>query len=255
MSLFHAVALGIVQGLTEFLPVSSSSHPTLIPVFFGWEDPGLAFDVSLHLGTLAGVLAYFWNDLWKIAKSQDRNRWALLLITGSLPGAIVGYAFRHQAETTFRSPLLIACTLIGAGMLLAWADRERGDRPLNDFTLRDALFVGIAQSFAVVPGISRSAITISTALFLKFDRPSAARFSFLLSIPIIAGAGLLEGRKILHTTLPLSFIAWGFAASCVSGFIAIYVMLRLVQTKSYISFVVYRILLGGAFLLWLARII
>jgi undecaprenyl-diphosphatase len=246
---FQAIVLGVVQGLTEFLPVSSSAHLTLLPWYMGWEDPGLAFDVSLHLGTLLGVLVYFWNDLWVLLKGSERTRWFSILVVGTVPGAVAGILLKKQAETAFRSPPLIAGTLIGAGLLLAWADRRAGPHSLSDFTTRAALLVGLAQAFAVIPGVSRSGITICTALFLGFDRTSAARFSFLLSIPIIAGAGLVEAPKIIHSTLGFPSLAMGFLASAIAGFFSILFLIRLLRTRTYMPFAAYRMLLGG-FILW-----
>jgi undecaprenyl-diphosphatase len=249
MPLYHAVVLGIVQGLTEFLPVSSSAHLTLLPWYLGWEDPGLAFDVSLHLGTLLGLFVYMRKDLCDLLVSPERVRWLKILAVGTVQGALAGVLLKKQAETTFRSPVLIAGALIAAALLLAWADRREGKRPLSDFTIFAAFLIGVAQALAVIPGVSRSGITICVALFLGFDRTSAARFSFLLSIPIIAGAGLIEVPKLLHSTLGAPFMASGFLASAVFGFLAIGFLIRLLKTRTYMPFVIYRILLGGL-ILW-----
>src|SRR5271168_2872967 len=181
-TVFQAIVLGIVQGLTEFLPVSSSAHLILVPWLLKWqEDPGLAFDVVLHLGTL---LVLF------------------LLIVASVPGAIIGILLEKQAETIFRSPVLIAATLAILGLLL-WAADGIGSkkRKIHDITFLDALFIGLIQALAIIPGVSRSGATITTARFLGIDRPDAANFSFLMATPIIAGAGLLEARKFFHSGL------------------------------------------------------
>jgi undecaprenyl-diphosphatase len=156
---------------------------------------------------------------------------------------------KKQAETTFRSPVLIATALIVAALLLAWADRRAGKRALSEFTLSAAFLIGVAQAIAVIPGVSRSGITICVALFLGFDRTAAARFSFLLSIPIIAGAGLVEVPKLMHSTLGFPFMASGFAASAICGFIAIGFLIRLLKTRTYMPFVIYRLVLA-AFILW-----
>ena len=245
MPLFQAAVLGAVQGLTEFLPVSSSAHLALFPWCLGWQDPGLAFDVSLHLGTLLGLLVYFWKDLRVLVAGEERGRWLKILAVGTVPGAAAGLLLKKHAETTFRSPALIASALIAAALLLAWADRRAGKRTLSEFTASAAFLIGVAQAFAVIPGVSRSGITICVALLLGFDRLSAARFSFLLSIPIIAGAGLVEVPKLAHSMLSLPFMATGFLASSVFGFIAIVFLIRLLKTRSYMPFVIYRILLGG----------
>src|ERR1044071_2653380 len=196
MNFWQAVALGIVQGLTEYLPVSSSAHLVLVPWFFKWEDPGLAYDVALHWGTLIGVVAYFWRDLIGLAqgwlgslqgKREFENKLPWFLIAATIPGAVLGFLFEKQAETIFRSPLLIAGTLSGLGIFLYWIDQKvPKNKGLKDMGLGQALWIGISQGLAIVPGISRSGITISTALLLGLDRTAAVRFSFLLSIPIIA---------------------------------------------------------------------
>ena len=193
VSLIQPVVLGIIQGLTEFLPISSSAHLILLPRFLGWTDPGLAFDVALHLGTLAGVLAYFWQDLWDIPRKTVG-----FLIVATVPGAVAGLLLEHKAETVFRSPALIAGALILMGAALAVADwRGNGDKKISDLTLKKAILIGLAQGLALIPGVSRSGVTITTALAIGLERREAARFSFLLSIPIIAGAGMLKFKAIL----------------------------------------------------------
>ena len=192
-SLTQSLVLGIVQGLTEFLPISSSAHLILLPRFLGWTDPGLAFDVALHLGTLGGVLAYFWKDLWNIPRKT-----IVFLTVATVPGAIAGLLLEHKAETVFRSPALIAGALILMGAALAVADwRGNGDKKISDLTLKKAILIGLAQGLALIPGVSRSGVTITTALAIGLERREAARFSFLLSIPIIAGAGMLKFKAIL----------------------------------------------------------
>jgi len=258
----HALALGIIQGLTEFLPVSSSAHLILIPAYLGWNDPGLAFDVALHLGTLAGVLLYFWKDLWQLARGvlqfgnpdlhTERTTLEYLALA-TIPGAIAGFLLEHKAETLFRSPLLIAIDLIVLGLLLGLADWFcSGKRTIKDLTVASAVGIGLAQSFALLPGVSRSGITITVALALGLERREAARFSFLMSIPIIAGAGLLKFKQILHSPDHLA-LAVGFSASAVFGLLAISLLMRYIQNNRYTPFVIYRWALGAFVLLNLSR--
>ena len=263
MTIFQAAAMGIIQGLTEFLPVSSSAHLILAPRVFGWDDPGLAFDVALHLGTLAGVLAYFRKDLWTLANQAFLNKdnqassarsLILAIALATMPGGIAGLLLEHKVESIFRSPALIAGTLIAIGFLMAIADRfGKGEKGLPQLTLRDAMLIGLAQCLALIPGVSRSGITISTALFLGFERTSAARFSFLLSIPIIAGAGLLKSPQIFHAHDPMLIVA-GFLASAVSGLGAIWILMKFIEQYRFTPYVIYRLVLGVAILLNLSRL-
>lgn len=261
--MFHAILLGVLQGLTEFLPVSSSAHLVLFPNFFGWVDPGLAFDVALHLGTLAAVVCYFWQDLWDMAqaalsrssddKTREDRRTLILLAVATVPGAIAGLLLEHKAETVFRSPALIACALIGMGLLLGLADWFcAGSKRIPDLTFLSAFGIGIAQSLALIPGVSRSGITITIALALGFERREAARFSFLMSVPIIAGAGLLKFKQILHSPDILALCS-GFASSAIFGFLAIWILMRYVQHHRYTPFVLYRWALGAFVLFNLAH--
>ena len=196
-SVFQAIVLGIVQGLTEFLPVSSSAHLILVPWLLKWqEDPGLAFDVVLHLGTLLALIVFYWREWLEMVLSlvngdSVRRRLLFLLIVASVPGAIIGVLLEKQAETIFRSPVLIAVTLATLGLIL-WAADAFGSkkRKIDDLTFVDALLIGLSQALAIIPGVSRSGATITTARFLGIDRPDAANFSFLMATPIIAGAGL-----------------------------------------------------------------
>ena len=202
ISTFQAIVLGIVQGLTEFLPVSSSAHLILVPWLFKWpEDPGLAFDVVLHLGTLLALLIFYWREWLAMVMSlvngdRVQRRLLFLLIVASVPGAIIGVLLEKEAETIFRSPVLIAGTLATLGILL-WAGDAIGSkkRKIGEITLFDAILIGLSQAFAIIPGVSRSGATITTARFLGIDRADAANFSFLMATPIIAGAGLIEARK------------------------------------------------------------
>ena len=254
--------LGVVQGLGEFLPISSSAHLILVPRYFHWTDPGLAFDVALHLGTLAGAVIFFRNELLRLARavlrpqdaalSSDR-RMAVLLILATIPAAIAGVLMEHKAETVFRSPVLIAWALISLGVMLGGADiLGKGTKSLNEMALATAFWIGAAQALALVPGISRSGITITTALFLGYRRDDAARFSFLLSIPIIAGAGVLKCHEIFRSP-DKAGLALGFLGAAVTGFAAIHFLLRYVRTRRYTPFVVYRLLLGVFILVFASR--
>ncbi len=242
----HDVILGILQGLTEFLPVSSSAHLTIIPWLFGWKDQGLAFDVALHLGTLLALLIYYGKDWIAMLNSvfkggRKERRLLLFLIVASIPGAIFGLLFEKQAETIFRSPLLIACTMTALGLLLLVADRSRKlRRTVDDMTLGDAFLIGLSQAFAIIPGVSRSGITITTGLALKMRREDAANFSFLMATPIIAGAGLFKAHELVRNGLD-SALAAGFIASTVFGLLAISVLINYVRRRSYQPFVWYRI--------------
>jgi undecaprenyl-diphosphatase len=243
-SIFQSAILGVIQGLTEFLPISSSAHLILFPYFFGWTDPGLAFDVALHLGTLVGVLAYFWKDFWDMLVDPAQRKTLGFLIVATIPGALAGLLFEHKVETLFRSPVLIAWALILMGGLLALADRFcTGDKKVSNLTWKTAAAIGFSQALALVPGVSRSGITITTALALGFERREAARFSFLMSAPIIAGAGLLKLHAILLSPDKTALGA-GFVCSALFGFLAIWALMRYVQTRSYMPFAVYRWILG-----------
>jgi undecaprenyl-diphosphatase len=253
MTTAQGLAYGIVQGLTEFLPVSSSAHLTLLPWFFGWKDPGLGFDVALHVGTLIAVLWYFWRDWWELASGLARsvgegalagNDKALLfwkIVFASIPGALIGLAFEKAAEESFRSPVLIAAAMASLGVALYWADRQpdRMDE-LESIPWRGALWIGVAQGAAIVPGVSRSGITITAARLLGAGRETSARFSFLLSTPIIAGAALLKVRALLVAWHDVAeFLA--IIASAVFGFAAIAALIRYVRARSYLPFVIYRL--------------
>lgn len=238
--------LGAVQGLTEFLPVSSSAHLILIPWLLNWQDPGLAFDVALHLGTLLALLIYYWQTWTKLLGSLVNNdvasrRLLFLLIIASVPGAVIGVLLEKQAETVFRSPLLIASTMAVMGMVLWVVDRLfRSRRKMSDFTAADALFIGFSQALAIVPGVSRSGATITMARALGIEREDAANFSFLMATPIIAGAGLLEARKLFAAGMH-GPVLLGFLASAVFGVAAIAGLIRFVRTRTYQPFAWYRV--------------
>ena len=256
MTPLQAIALGIIQGLSEFLPISSSAHLALAPWLFGWEDPGLAFDVALHFGTLLAVLWYFrmeWLALIKAAfgivttgriETPEKRR-VIYLIIATIPGAIGGYLLQSRAESAFRSPQIIAIALIVMGLLLWIVDKMVDQRRiLGEMRWVDSLLIGLSQVIALIPGVSRSGSTITTARGLRFDRESAAEFSFLMSMPIIAAAVVLEGPKALHEGGITNELMSGVAASAISGWLAISILMRYVTRHSYGIFAFYRIALG-----------
>jgi undecaprenyl-diphosphatase len=244
---FHAFVLGIVQGLAEFLPISSSAHLVLAPWLLKWEDPGLVFDVALHLGTLLALLLYYWREWLELVSSifngdTQKRQLLLLLIVASVPGAIIGLAFEKQAETIFRSPMLIAIAMAVLGVALWFFDRiSPQKRTIREMRYSDALFIGLSQAFAIVPGVSRSGSTITMARALGIDREDAANFSFLMATPIIAGAGLVEGRHLMHSAMTADVLV-GFTAAAIFGLIAISALIRFVRTRTYEPFAIYRIL-------------
>jgi undecaprenyl-diphosphatase len=267
MPLWQALVYGVVQGLSEFLPISSSAHLTLLPWLFGWEDPGLAFDVALHWGTLAGVLAIFWKDWIRLiaaglagrgSQSDRRLFWGLVIST--IPAAIVGKLLEKWAEETLRAPLLIACTMTVLGILLWYADRKgRKDLTLEQMTLPRAFSIGLAQAAALVPGVSRSGATISLGLLQNFTREEIARFSFLMSTPIIFGAGLLKLPKMVHDMrsgegdLTWTAVAVGFVASAIVGAAVIRWMLDYLRRRTYAVFAWYRLAVAAlVVVLWLS---
>jgi undecaprenyl-diphosphatase len=264
MSLFEVILLGIVQGLTEFLPISSTAHLVVIPRLFGWPDPGLAYDIALHVGTLAAVLIYFFRDWVHIlangfglgsASGGDpdlrRNRMLLwLLILGTIPAGIAGLALQKAADSTLRTLPIIGASAIIVGLFMWWADRTgRGQKTLGHVSRADSLAIGFAQVLAVIPGVSRSGITISAGLMRNLDRPTAARFSFLLSTPIILGAAakdawdLLKHKEAITPDMQTAFIL-GIAVSGIVGCVTIALFLKYLRTRSLAFFVGYRIIFG-----------
>lgn len=269
MPIVHAIVLGIVQGLSEFIPISSSGHLALVPWLFGWDDFGdqeslaKAFDVALHIGTLAGALAYFWSDIVGFAKdglrlvipanrvdSTPQGRMAWLLVVSAVPAAITGAALDSTIERLDDEFWLIGVMLIIGAVLLLVADRLGGPRDAESFRLRDALLMGLGQAAALQPGVSRSGVTITVARALKFDRVAAARLSFLMSLPIIAGAGAYKFLDVLgEGGIPADFrvpFAAGMATSAVTGYAAVWGTIRFVQTRTFSPFVVYRVVAGMA---------
>jgi undecaprenyl-diphosphatase len=265
LDLLQAIALGIVQGLTEFLPISSSGHLRIVPAFAGWEDPGAAFTAVIQLGTMAAVVLYFRRDLWRIARAwlaslRDRSRRSELdarmgwyLILGTVPIVIFGVAFKHQIENGARDLYLIGTTLIVFGFVLLAAERfSRRERDVTTLTRRDAIVVGLAQALALVPGVSRSGATITAGLFLGLDRVSAARFSFLLSIPAVVLSGLYELKDVVNGSAEgaagLGPTAVATVLAFITGYLSIAFLLRFLTTHSTAIFVVYRVLLGAGVL-------
>jgi undecaprenyl-diphosphatase len=265
LDLLQAIVLGIVQGLTEFLPISSSGHLRIVPAFAGWEDPGAAFTAVIQLGTMAAVVLYFREDLVRIARAwlaslRDRGRRSELdarlgwyLILGTVPIVVFGVAFSHQIENGARDLYLIGTTLILLGIVLLVAEKvSRRERDLTTITRRDAVVVGFAQALALVPGVSRSGATITAGLFLGMDRVSAARFSFLLSIPAVVLSGIYELRDVVSGTaegasgLGPTAVATIFAF--ISGYLSIAFLLKFLTTHTTGVFVAYRVLLGAAVL-------
>jgi len=270
MPILHAIVLGIVQGLTEFLPISSSGHLAIVPWLFDWDDfagddsLAKAFDVALHIGTLAGAVAYFWRDIVRYLVQGFRylvpanrtgegardGRIAWLLVVSAVPAAITGFLLDDAIETLDDEFWLIGVMLVVGGVLLLVADRLGGTRSGEDFRLRDALLMGIGQAAALQPGVSRSGVTITVSRWLGFDRAAAARLSFLMSLPIIAGAGLYKLLDVLgEGGIPSEFVApflVGMATSAVTGFAAVWGTIRFVQTRTFSPFVVYRFVVGAA---------
>jgi undecaprenyl-diphosphatase len=264
MTVFQAVILGLVQGLAEFLPISSSAHLVLTPWVFGWSDPGLSFDVALHVGTLIAVLWYFraeWVKLTQSAIALVRTRRAdteekrrfLYLVVATIPAAAGGVLLEDYAETTFRSPALMAVTLMVMGVVLWAVDRYAArDRPLSTLTLRDAVLIGLAQVLALVPGVSRSGSTMTAGRALRLDRQSAAVFSFLMSMPVTAAAALLKVPDLLRTEGTTPTLIAGVLSAGISSWLAIAVLLRYISRHSFGVFAVYRLALGAVILTLLA---
>jgi undecaprenyl-diphosphatase len=248
MSLLEAIILGIVQGLTEFLPISSTAHLVVIPALLGWQDPGLAFDIALHVGTLAAVLIYFFRDWINILFKE--HKLLGLLVAGTIPAGIAGFLFQKQADSTLRTLPVIATTLIGIGIFMWWADkRAAGTKDVAKVSLADSLIIGVAQALSVVPGVSRSGITISTGLLRNLDRPAAARFSFLLSTPIILGAAAKDAWDLFRHEggVPPEMrtaMAVGIVVSAITGCLTIALFINFLRRRSLAFFVAYRIIFG-----------
>jgi len=266
MPLYQAIVLALVQAFTEFLPVSSTAHLTLFPWLLGWQDPGLAFDVALHAGTLVAVLLYFFKDWLTLAlcgvglkypanapseEVAQRKKLFWYMVIGTIPGGLLGALFEHKIEDHFRTPYVIATSMIAIALVMWWADsKSRLTRPLEQSNVGDAVTIGTAQALALCPGVSRSGITITAGLFRGFTREAATRFSFLLSTPLVAGAVVSHLPKMikLHKSggldLPLSTLLISILVSGVAGYFVIAFFLRYLQTHTLKVFVFYRLLFG-----------
>ena len=260
LDFLKAAVLGVLQGLTEFLPISSSAHLRIFPELFGWGDPGAAFTAVIQIGTELAVLIYFRKDIWRIASAWVRSlhdpawrghvdaRMGWFIIVGSLPIVLLGITLKDIIEHDFRSLWIIGTTLIVLGVVLGIADRVgRNERTIKQMTLQHAVLLGVAQAMALIPGVSRSGATISMGRFLGYEREAATRFAFLLAIPAVIGAGLFELQEIPGND---PVYGWGptivaTVVSFVVGYAAIAWLLRYVSTHSYLPFVIYRVALGS----------
>ncbi len=267
LDFLKAVVLGLLQGLTEFLPISSSAHLRIFPELFGWGDPGAAFTAVVQIGTEVAVLLFFRKDIWRIASAWVRSlvkpelrgsvdsRMGWYIIVGSLPIVLLGVTLKDVIERDFRNLWIIGTTLVVLGVILGLADRFGStERTIDKMTLRHAVLLGLAQACALVPGVSRSGATISMGRMLGYDREAATRFAFLLAIPAVVGAGLFElpeipGGDNAYGPLP-TLVAT--VVAFVVGYAAIAWLLRYVTTRSYLPFVLYRIVLGGGTLVLVA---
>ncbi len=262
MDLFQSLVLGLIQGLTEFLPISSSAHQRIVPAMLGWEDPGAAFTAVTQLGTEAAVLLYFRHDLWRIATKWLRAlrdsalhgdpdvRMGWFIIVATVPIGVLGFALQGQIETSARDLVLIGCVLIGFALVLLLADRVgRHDRELDALSVRDGVLIGLAQSAALIPGVSRSGATMTAGLLLGLERAAAARFSFLLAIPAVLASGLFQLGDALGAEgaggESAASVALATVVSFVVGYAAIAWLLRYLATHSVGIFVAYRIALGA----------
>jgi len=272
MPLYQAIILALVQALTEFLPVSSTAHLIIFPWLAGWQDPGLAFDVALHAGTLLALVLYFFKDWLTLllcgfglkypataaAEEVAHNRkmfWYLVL--GTIPAGVAGLLFHHQIEEKLRQPKIIGVSLVLIALIMWWADSKKDlTRKESESNLGDALTIGTAQALALWPGVSRSGITITTGLFRRLTRSAATRFSFILSVPAIAGAVVMELPKLIKMhkagglDLPLSTLAISVLVSGIAGYFVIAFFLRYLQTRTLKVFVVYRLVFGIIILVW-----
>lgn len=259
MTILQAIILGIVQGAGEFLPVSSSGHLVALPQVLGWEDPGLAFDIALHWGTLIAVLVYFWRDWVLLVRSgltgarnlEGKMFWYLLAAT--VPGAVFGYLLEHAVENQFRNILLVGIALIVMGAILYVADRfGRRNVPFEHINFKQSLAIGFSQALAIIPGVSRSGATITCARALGIDRVSAARFSFLLSTPIILGSAALPLHKMAREGFhfPPGYFIAGMVVSALVGLLSIKFLLNYLKRSDLRIFVWYRFLFGGMLILF-----
>jgi len=267
MGLLRAIVLGVVQGVTEFLPISSTAHLRIVPELLGWPDAGAAYTAMIQLGTVAAVVVYFWGDLVRLTRAffqgllrgapfatQDA-RLAWFVLAGTLPVAVLGLLFKRDIETSLRSLYVIASAMVGLALVLLLAERmARHTRTLADMRWPDAIVIGLCQALALIPGSSRSGTTLTGGLALGFRREDAARYSFLLSVPATAAAGLFEMRHLVRSGEPFTGpdVLVGTAVAFVTGLLSIAWLLRYLRTQSTAVFIVYRLLLGGLLLVLLA---
>ena len=268
MPVIHAIVLGIVQGLTEFLPVSSSGHLVLVPELFGWDelstDVNRAFDVALHVGTLVAVVAYFRADLTRYIRAGLRSiatrsvpdldtRVAWLLVVATVPAVIVGAAFEGVIEDHLTGPVVVGTMLVVFGVVLGLADRLPARREMSSARVREGWGLGVAQSLALVPGTSRSGVSISAARAFGFDRETATRISFLMLVPVTVAAAAYTSLELAREGFPsgmaTAFLV-GMVTSAITGYLAIWWLLRFVRTRGFAPFVIYRLVVGGAAILW-----
>lgn len=268
MPIIHAIVLGIVQGLTEFLPVSSSGHLELVPELLGWNelstDVSRAFDVALHVGTLVAVIAYFRADLALYLRAGMRSiatrsipdvdaRIAWLLVVATVPAIVIGAAFEGVIEDHLTGPVVVGTMLVVFGIVLWFADRLPERRVMTSVRVREGWGLGLAQSIALVPGTSRSGVSISAARALGFDRDSATRISFLMLVPVTVAAGVYTGLELVREGFPSGMappFLVGMATSAITGYLAIWWLLRFLRTRGFGPFVIYRLVVGGAAILW-----
>ena len=262
MEWFQVALLALMQGITEFLPISSSAHLILPKEILGWPDQGLAFDVAVHVGSLAAVVIYFRDDIRRLivawfaglgGNSSADSRLAWYVIWGTVPAGLAGLLFNDFIEAHLRSTVVIMMTTLVFGLLLGVGDKFGArQKSLAELTLGMVLLIGVAQALALIPGTSRSGITITAALALGFRREDAARFSFLLSIPVILGAGLLKTKDLLESTVPVDWghMALGVVVSAVTAYLTIMLFLRLLDWVGMLPFMLYRLLLGAVLFVW-----
>lgn len=268
-SLFlQALFLGVLQGLTEFLPISSSAHLILVPRFFGWQNSlidNLTFDVALHAGTLVAIIWYFWKDWVNLIRGFFRiirqrrvanfhEKLIVYIVLSTIPAAIAGFFLQDMIETSFRNPGVIVFPLTAVSFLMIYAEkRSRRSQPLDKLTLKDSLIIGFAQALALLPGVSRSGITITAGLLRGYQREAATRFSFLLSTPAIAGAAFLQLRHLFYPGMATDwpFFAIGFVSAGIAGYLSIAFLMRYLRQHTLNIFAGYRLILAGVIIFWL----
>jgi len=271
LNLLESIILAIVQGLTEFLPISSSAHLLMVPWLFGWQAPPFVFDTSLHLGTLVAILIYFRKDLINLffsffrvlktrnLKNDQDGKLAVGIFIGTIPAGLVGLFFEDTIEAKFHSPYVIGVTLILLGIILWLVDKKsKKEKGLDKIGIKEAVLIGCAQALALIPGTSRSGITMTAALLGNFDRETSARFSFLLATPITLAAGLYKLKDLLEIPMTQDIIinfTVGFIVSAISGYLCIKYLIKFLQKNSFAIFAIYRIIIGLILLIFVAPLI